>query len=383
MRKCENCGAPLVSNQDSPSQRCDYCGAELRSERRQPSGRHSRRKSAQRNPFDTRSEQLAPSNDAHLPTTDCIEARSFAERYKRLERLEKKFSRLSRAACREALPEIALRLVLMFVIVGTFFGLPWLWKRVSLPRSPRMLATSEQAPESSLSRERIILGRIRIQASWTDTATRFRGQVGQRVEYVCPPGTEADFGPVWGDGFSYSNDSSVCTAAVHAGRLNPRTGGVVTIEIADPSRYRRDSCRNGVLSLALDKHSSASFRFLDRAVYDFPDEPCLIMAHWHQSLDQLPVLRGGGAHALGTTVRIRCPPGGSAGPVWGTDTYTYDSSVCTAAVHAGRITFASGGVFTVRATYGQRRYVGSTRNGVTSRTLPGNRDRWRKSFVVR
>ena len=41
---------------------------------------------------------------------------------------------------------------------------------------------------------------------------------------------------------------------------------------------------------------------------------------------------------------------GSAGPVYGTDIYSDDSSICTAAVHAGRVDFAEGGLVTIQIT---------------------------------
>jgi len=62
-----------------------------------------------------------------------------------------------------------------------------------------------------------------------------------------------------------------------------------------------------------------------------------------------------------------CPGNGpTGGRLYGTDIYTDDSSVCTAAVHAGWITFASGGTVTIEIRPGQRSYTKSTRNGVTS-----------------
>ena len=61
-----------------------------------------------------------------------------------------------------------------------------------------------------------------------------------------------------------------------------------------------------------------------------------------------------------------CPPNTTARGVWGTDIYTRDSRICTAAVHAGLITFADGGTVTIEMVAGQSSYTGSTRNGVTS-----------------
>lgn len=72
-----------------------------------------------------------------------------------------------------------------------------------------------------------------------------------------------------------------------------------------------------------------------------------------------------------------CPAGGYLGTVWGTDVYTDDSSVCTAAVHAGLIRFARGGTVTFEMRAGRSSYAGSSRNGVTTRPYGS----WRGSFV--
>jgi hypothetical protein len=53
------------------------------------------------------------------------------------------------------------------------------------------------------------------------------------------------------------------------------------------------------------------------------------------------------------------------GVVWGTDFYTDDSSLCRAALHAGRVT-PDGGTITVMRGDGRALFVGSTRNGVAS-----------------
>ena len=60
---------------------------------------------------------------------------------------------------------------------------------------------------------------------------------GTRLQGTCPKGTTAGFRSVWGTGV-YSKDSSICTAAVHAGVLNLATGGVITLEARpDPGAY--------------------------------------------------------------------------------------------------------------------------------------------------
>ena len=76
---------------------------------------------------------------------------------------------------------------------------------------------------------------------------------------------------------------------------------------------------------------------------------------------------------------FRCPPEGSAGRgPFGTDIYADHSSVCTAAVHAGVITFASGGTVTIEIRAGQDFYAGSPgQGGVTSSAAGG----WPGSFT--
>jgi hypothetical protein len=65
-------------------------------------------------------------------------------------------------------------------------------------------------------------------------------------------------------------------------------------------------------------------------------------------------------------ITVVCPPKGEAGSVWGTGTYTDDSSICTAAVHAGLITLDRGGAVTFVLTPGQEAYEGTEANGITS-----------------
>src|SRR5450432_633198 len=50
---------------------------------------------------------------------------------------------------------------------------------------------------------------------------------------------------------------------------------------------------------------------------------------------------------VGTTFTLACTPAGTMHAVWGSDIYTADSSICTAAVHAGLITLERGGTVTI------------------------------------
>jgi hypothetical protein len=72
------------------------------------------------------------------------------------------------------------------------------------------------------------------------------------------------------------------------------------------------------------------------------------------------------ATEIGMQFTYGCPPGGTAGSVWGTDVYTHDSSICTAAVHAGRISLLGGGAVTIEMAAGAASYTASLRNGISS-----------------
>jgi uncharacterized iron-regulated membrane protein len=88
---------------------------------------------------------------------------------------------------------------------------------------------------------------------------------------------------------------------------------------------------------------------------------------------------GGFKGETGQTYKFRCPEGGTEQGVYGSDVYTQDSSICTAAVHAGLITLAQGGVVTVEYRPGRSTYGSTVRNGIKSRTW----GEYPRSFVVR
>jgi hypothetical protein len=82
---------------------------------------------------------------------------------------------------------------------------------------------------------------------------------------------------------------------------------------------------------------------------------------------------------VGMTYKFRCPPNGEERAIWGSDIYTADSSICTAAVHAGLFSIVDGGVVTVEFRPGRLTYGSTTRNGIKSNTF----GEYNKSFVVR
>lgn len=80
----------------------------------------------------------------------------------------------------------------------------------------------------------------------------------------------------------------------------------------------------------------------------------------------------------GKTFTVSCPPNGTEGALWGAGTYTDDSSICTAAVQSGLITFAKGGTVTYKIAPGLDSYEAGTGNGVTSQSYGA----WAGSFTL-
>jgi len=159
---------------------------------------------------------------------------------------------------------------------------------------------------------------------------------------ACPASAS---GSVWGAGI-YTTDSSICGAAVHAGAL---TGaGNVTVRNTQGCSSYNGSTANGVTSSSWGSYD-ASFYFPSKG-----DGKCAApVAECPATADAI----------TGTELSCTCssiPPGGS---VWGVGTYTSDSSICRAAVHAGAIP-ASGGTVKVKKVAGCAKYDGADTNGI-------------------
>jgi hypothetical protein len=80
----------------------------------------------------------------------------------------------------------------------------------------------------------------------------------------------------------------------------------------------------------------------------------------------------------GQSFDCKCSPDFAIGTIWGTGTYTDDSNICTAAMHAGSITRTTGGNVRYTVSAGQSSYLGTTNNGVTSASYGA----WEGSYVV-
>jgi hypothetical protein len=195
------------------------------------------------------------------------------------------------------------------------------------------------------------------------------GNAGTTFTLVCPAG--GSLHSVWGSDI-YTADSSICTAAVHAGLITVERGGTVTIELRPGREVYGTSQRNGVTTSVYGGfHRSFVFKSEtnSRAEKEADDVTPIL---WNTPSSML-------TYENGKTYKFKCPAGGKENAIWGTDVYTADSSVCTAAVHVGVIKFENGGTVTIELRPGQSSYQGTLRNSVKSSDYGG----YVHSFVLK
>lgn len=197
-----------------------------------------------------------------------------------------------------------------------------------------------------------------VQLSWSDNAGRWRTQFGTAHAVICPPLTGGPSRTVWGTDI-YTHDSQVCTAALHAGAITG-AGGATTLYIEQGLSSYQASDRNGVSSRSYGRWNG-SFTFtapVRRAPMVIPATP--VPATWQATARQL---RG----HVGSQVTVMCPPGDFPEPVLGGGSntpFSDDSSICTAGVYAGAITFARGGPVRILVGPGADLYDTGDQNGV-------------------
>lgn len=192
-----------------------------------------------------------------------------------------------------------------------------------------------------------------------DNFVAFRG-TSTPLSCFCPA-ENTERGAVWGMDV-YTEDSSICQAAVHAGFLTP-AGGALTV-VPQPGRQAyAGATRNGIGSSNYGS-MDGSFSFAPtnlQATY-VPVQPMAqTLAPFGQCPDNFVAFR-----ATSEALNCFCPPVDiDKSNVWGMDVYTEDSNICLAAVHYGVLTPAGGNV-SVLPQPGQNTYAGTTRNGISS-----------------
>jgi len=199
-----------------------------------------------------------------------------------------------------------------------------------------------------------------IPGNWNTDAVNYKGNNGKRYTYYFPPGGTVS-GKLWGTDV-YTSDCSIASAAVHAGLISVQNGGTVTIEIRPGQLSYRGTARNGVSSKDWGAYDG-SFIFVSGNTETDPIKPAsnAITATWTTEASSYKA-------NIGQRYTFYFPAWGTLSDrIWGTDVYTHDCSIATAAVHAGLISTQSGGTVTIEIRPGRSSYTGSTRNGVTSK----------------
>ncbi|MDX2011525.1 MAG: LCCL domain-containing protein [Myxococcaceae bacterium] len=197
-----------------------------------------------------------------------------------------------------------------------------------------------------------------------------RGNSGLVYRFVCPAlGLATPQPTVWGTNV-YTDDSPICWAGMHAGRITRAQGGDVFVEVQPGLSSYVGSFRNGVTTQNYGSYSGS---------YAVLGAPTTTSAPWDGGSlwNGLPPVSQGlidwndSATSVSGVIGVRfaytCPPlaGSSPGTIWGTQLYTADSAICAAGVHAGAVS-NDGGVVTIEVLPGTSSYVGSTQNGLTS-----------------
>jgi len=249
------------------------------------------------------------------------------------------------------------------------------------PREKPTMARSENARSNST----LLLATNGVTPiDWDTSAAGFQGQTGKTYAFRCP--AEGSAKPIYGSDV-YTDDSSICTAAVHVGVISVESGGLVKIEIRPGRSTYGSTTRHGIKSInfgeygrsfivlssdAVRDNSNREGRISNRADSDDNGDNDITPIDWDTSA-------AGFQGEKGKTFMFRCPADGSAKTIYGSDIYTDDSSICTAAVHVGAIGLKRGGVVRIEIGAGRSTYGSTTRHGIKSNTF----GEYGRSFVIR
>ncbi|NET53746.1 MAG: hypothetical protein F6K09_35415, partial [Merismopedia sp. SIO2A8] len=212
--------------------------------------------------------------------------------------------------------------------------------------------------------------------TWQQTAQSYQGQ-NQDQTFYCPGNGQVE--PIWGSDV-YGAESSICTAAVHAGLITVENGGAIAIRSLSRQDRYLSTHQNGITSAARSS-SAGSFTFTSlhdpiAGVVTVKGQSVPIqVTSWETTAE-------GYRNRQGDAIALYCPPNGALAPIWGTTQYRDTSSICTAAVHANRLTPAAGGAIAFEMTPNQSRYTGSTHQGVTSQSFGQSFSLNQQSFVL-
>ncbi|XP_077974364.1 uncharacterized protein LOC120347949 isoform X1 [Styela clava] len=194
--------------------------------------------------------------------------------------------------------------------------------------------------------------------------TRANFMVDDAFTVVCPAGCDMniDNNEVWGTGV-YTDDSYICGAAIHDGRLNADVGGQIMVgKIPGMSTYA-GSTQNTIESKSKGKWRK-SITFEDAVLQHTSTFTITCDVEANMIMDE--------------EYSVICPPGceEETERVWGNDIYTEDSFICAAAIHAGKINVGEGGRVSVVTTEAKN-FESTTRNGIQSKPYDKEAKAWK------
>ena len=198
--------------------------------------------------------------------------------------------------------------------------------------------------------------------------------VGQRFSFRCPELTKRTKGhAIYGTNV-YSSDSPICWAALHAGAVS-RSGGRVTVQLNPGAKRYTGRKQNGLTS----RDRPATKRSMVFVGASFAEALTPIQREYAPRVKWKTKFTATGLanrKLVGQRFVFKCPkaPANLRGRrVYGTDHYAFNSLICLAAVHAGRLT-RGGGFVTVQLVEPAGKLVSSTRHGIESKSgAAGNR----------
>ena len=174
---------------------------------------------------------------------------------------------------------------------------------------------------------------------------------------------------IWGTPV-YTDDSPICWAGMHSGKVSRAMGGEVFIEVLPGLSSYVGSFQSGAVSLDYGLFDGS---YLVVGAPTTPPVPYDGGSLW-QGTTVMPqglidweenpqTLRG----AWGVRYQYTCPsnPTAALGTIWGSTIYTDDSRICVAGAHSGVIT-RTGGAVTIEIVPGVSAYPSTTRNGIIS-----------------
>jgi len=197
----------------------------------------------------------------------------------------------------------------------------------------------------------------------------YAGQTGVKVPFRV---TGALRGFVYGSG-PYTLDSSLAGAAIHAGALKVGQTGIVEVEIVASPPGFKGSTANGITSIPWGAWPQGAFLIKGATVEKGP-------VNFPQAILPDPGDLSPFAGQTGAKVNIRVT-GAPAGIVFGSGPYTLDSSLATAAVHAGVLKVGQTADVQVEIVASPPAFPGSTAHGI--RTIPWPRPWLEGAFRIK